>query len=115
MIAYHVAPRALREDIRRHGLVSTAPAARWGTPENSVEAPPQGVYLWDTVERAQRYADGWAVLLEDPEIGACDVWEVRLWDQVGKYLQVHEDPILGHQGALYVEYNVPASLVKLLS
>jgi hypothetical protein len=106
-LAFHVAPRASRKTIRKIGLVASEPNGRWvryGAAEQ-----PEGVYVWLSQHRARRWARDLARLVDDPVLGANDVWAV---DVTGLDLKV--DPVLGDQGARYLSYVGPARLLGVL-
>jgi hypothetical protein len=105
--AFHVAPTGARAHILEHGLVASGPRPRWQ--KYDVVEQPAGVYFWDSVERALRWASDFFRLVAGAEYGLSDIWRVDLDD-----LEVLVDPVLGDQGARYVADSIDASRVSLL-
>lgn len=103
--AFHVAPTGARPAIAKLGLVANAPRPRWA--RYGLVEQPGGVYFWDSLTRAMRWASDFHRLVRN-ELGVCDVWHVDL-----QGLEVQVDPVLGDQGAVYVACDVGPERLSL--
>jgi hypothetical protein len=95
VIGFHVAPEAARLSILVEGLLPALPNPRWA--KYRVADQPEGVYVWDSFERALSWAQDFHALYRGASIGRSDVWHVGYDGLVHRV-----DPILGDQGAFVI-------------
>lgn len=105
--AFHVAPSAARAAIAQLGLFPNQPRPRWA--RYDLLEQPAGVYVWDSLERAVRWALDFARLVQSPDLGANDIWCVDVAD-----LALYVDPVLGSQGAKYFADHIPGRRLQLV-
>lgn len=106
--AFHVSPTAARPAIVQRGLFPGAPRPRWA--KYQLLEQPFGVYVWDSFQRALEWAQDFAHLVRCGQLGACDIWRVDV-----ERLTLHQDPVLGEQGAYFFRDHLPAHRLHLVT